>query len=77
VDDTWCLVGSANWDPRSLRLNFEYAVECYSAELAGRIGESVRRKLASARLLTIAELDGRSLPVKLRDGVIRLAQPYL
>ena len=77
VDDAWCLVGSANWDPRSLRLNFEYAVECYSAELAGRIGESVRRKIDVAHLLTIAELDRRSLPVKLRDGVIRLAQPYL
>ncbi len=29
VDGTWALVGSANWDPRSLRLNFEFNLECY------------------------------------------------
>ncbi|NBC49068.1 MAG: cardiolipin synthase, partial [Gammaproteobacteria bacterium] len=28
IDDAWCFVGSANWDPRSLRLNFELGVEC-------------------------------------------------
>ena len=26
VDDAWCLIGSANWDMRSLRLNFELDV---------------------------------------------------
>ena len=77
VDDAWCMIGSANWDPRSLRLNFEYAVECYSTELVSRIAELLDAKFAAARLLTVADLDGRSLPVKLRDGIFRLAQPYL
>ena len=77
VDDAWCMIGSANWDPRSLRLNFEYAVECYSDELVSRIGRVLEAKIAGARLLTVADLDGRSLPVKLRDGIFRLAQPYL
>jgi cardiolipin synthase len=77
VDDEWCMIGSANWDPRSLHLNFEYAVECYSRELVARLAEVVRIKIAGARPLTVAELDGRSLPVKLRDGAFRLAQPYL
>ena len=77
IDGVWCLIGSANWDPRSLRLNFEYAVECYSAELTARIGRTLDTKIAGARLLAVADLDSRSLPVKLRDGVFRLAQPYL
>ena len=77
VDDAWCMIGSANWDPRSLRLNFEYAVECYSDELVSRIGRVLEAKIAGTRLLTVADLDGRSLPVKLRDGIFRLAQPYL
>ncbi len=34
VDRTWTLFGSGNWDPRSLRLNFEFDVECYDRELA-------------------------------------------
>lgn len=77
VDGVWGLIGSANWDPRSLRLNFEYAVECYSAELVSRLAKVFEAKIAGARPLTIADLDGRSLPIKLRDGIVRLAQPYL
>jgi cardiolipin synthase A/B len=77
VDDRWCLIGSANWDPRSLRLNFEYGVECYSTELAGRLNELIDGKRAVAREVALAELDGRSLPIRLRDGLAWLAQPYL
>jgi hypothetical protein len=37
----------------------------------------LRQKLASARELTLAEVDKRSLPVRLRDGIARLWAPYL
>jgi cardiolipin synthase len=77
VDGTWAMVGSANWDPRSLRLNFEYVVECYSPEFVARLDKVFEEKLAASRPLTLEDLDARSLPVKLRDGVVRLAQPYL
>jgi len=29
IDGKWSLVGSANWDMRSLRLNFELTLESY------------------------------------------------
>jgi cardiolipin synthase len=77
VDGSWSLVGSANWDPRSLRLNFEYNVECYSTELAGRLERLLAQKIASGRRMTLADLEGRPLPLRLRDGIARLAQPYL
>ncbi len=77
VDDDWSLVGSANWDSRSLRLNFEFDVECYDAALNGELNGLVERKLFSARQLTIDEWNRRNLLVKLRDGVARLASPYL
>ncbi len=77
VDGGWALFGSTNWDPRSLRLNFEFGVECYDAALAGDLNALVDTKLATAREVTAAEVNGRSLPVKLRDGVARLAAPYL
>jgi cardiolipin synthase len=77
VDGQWSFIGSANWDPRSLRLNFEYTVECYSAELAGRLEQLIEAKVAAARRITLADLSGRSLLVKLRDGAAWLAQPYL
>ncbi len=33
VDGAWCCLGSANWDARSLRLNFEFNVEVYDTAL--------------------------------------------
>jgi cardiolipin synthase len=77
MDDAWSLIGSANWDPRSLRLNFEYSVECYSTELATELNAVFDAKKVSGRPVTLQELDGRSLPVKVRDGIAWLAQPYL
>ena len=77
VDGEWSLVGSANWDPRSLRLNFEYGLECYSTELAARLEQVFESKLVGARVLTAADIERRSLAVRLRDGIVWLAQPYL
>jgi hypothetical protein len=34
-------------------------------------------RLESAREVTLADLDSRSFPVRLRDGLARLATPYL
>jgi cardiolipin synthase len=77
VDGAWALFGSTNWDPRSLRLNFEFVVEAYDTQLADQLGRIVDAKLQGAREITAEEVNGRSLPVKLRDGVARLAAPYL
>lgn len=77
VDDGWVLLGSTNWDPRSLRLNFEFGVECYGAELARQASALVDRKLEGAREISMQELNGRPLPIRLRNGIARLAAPYL
>jgi cardiolipin synthase len=77
VDGAWGLIGSANWDPRSLRLNFEFSVECYDAEFARTLEHLAEEKLNRARRLTKADVDARSLPVQLRDGLVRLFAPYL
>ncbi len=77
VDDDWVLLGSANWDPRSFRLNFEFNIECYDRELTATLMKIFDRKLQKARQVTLAEVDSRSMPVRLRDGVARLFTPYL
>ncbi len=77
VDGEWSLVGSANWDPRSLRLNFEYVVECYCATLAPALEALVASKRELASELTLDVWRARPLPLRLRDGVAWLAQPYL
>jgi cardiolipin synthase len=77
VDGVWSLLGSANWDPRSLRLNFELDVECFDADLAARLEALAEERMARSRPVALADVDRRSLPVKLRDGIARLLSPYL
>jgi len=77
VDDHWVLFGSANWDTRSLRLNFEMNVEAYGRTFATEMEKIFSKKIATAREVTLAEMDGRSLFIKLRDSVARLFSPYL
>jgi cardiolipin synthase len=62
VDGCWVLLGSANWDSRSLRLNFEFNVECYDVALAQRLDQLVETKRNGARPVTLEEVNGRPLP---------------
>jgi cardiolipin synthase len=77
VDGAWTLLGSANWDARSLRLNFEFDVEAYDEVLASRVDALIDERLARARPLARAELDGRGLVRRLGDGAARMLVPYL
>lgn len=77
VDGVWATIGSANWDARSLRLNFEFNLECYGATFAHALDLIVERKIAKSQPVSFAELAGRSLPLRLRDAALRLASPYL
>ena len=77
VDRAWVLVGSSNWDSRSLRLNFELDIECHDPGFAARVDELVAERRALSREITLRDVDSRSLPLRLRDGVARLLSPYL
>jgi cardiolipin synthase len=77
VDGVWSFFGSVNWDPRSLRLNFEFNIECYDVVVATQLNAIADTMLAGAQRVTLESLQSRSLPVRLRDGVARLFSPYL
>ena len=77
VDDAWVLLGSTNWDPRSLRLNFELNVEAYSPSLAEACRRRLSDELAAVRWLTLEEVRGRSTLQRLIDTSIRLFEAYL
>jgi len=77
VDGEWVLLGSANWDARSLRLHFEPNVEVWDRPLATRCEALVRDRIASARRVSGQDLAGRGLARRLRDNAIRLFKPYL
>ncbi|HET6411079.1 MAG TPA: phospholipase D-like domain-containing protein [Anaeromyxobacter sp.] len=77
VDGAWTLLGSSNWDPRSLRLNFELDVEAFGKGVANDLDALIDARLAAARPVTLDDVDRRPLPLRLRDGVARLFTPYL
>jgi cardiolipin synthase len=73
VDDIWTLIGSANWDTRSFRLNFELNVELHDPDFARQMALVA----PTMRRLTLAELDADPLLTRLRNSAARLLQPYL
>ena len=77
VDGKWCAVGSANWDVRSLRLNFEFLLECYDEGTVATINALIDEKISQAKPLTSACLSARPLTARLRDAGARLFLPYL
>ncbi len=77
VDGQWCLIGSTNWDARSLLLNFEFNVECYDAALTRELETLIDERIAIARPVALTEIKARPLMVRWRDGVARLGSPYL
>lgn len=77
VDGQWSLLGSSNWDSRSLRLNFEFDLECYDPGVTAKIDAVIDRKISQARRLDSTELHSRPRWTQLRDAATRLLLPYL
>ncbi|MDZ7810259.1 MAG: phospholipase D-like domain-containing protein [Arhodomonas sp.] len=77
VDDHYAQVGSANLDPRSLRLNFELMVEVFDAAFTTRLAGHCQAAMTRSRVVTLEELDNRALPARLRDAICWLFTPYL
>ncbi|NGY05546.1 phospholipase D-like domain-containing protein [Solimonas terrae] len=77
VDGMYALIGSANWDPRSLLLNFELNVEIYDAAVAqGLAAHFAASWQESDELLW---RDAQHLPFwrRLRNALFWLFSPYL
>jgi len=77
IDDAYSLIGSANLDSRSLRLNFELGIEVFSEELNGRLREYFERSLEGSERITWEDLQNRSLAIRLRDSAAALMSPYM
>ena len=77
IDDEYCLIGSANLDPRSLRLNFELGVEIFSRTLSRQLQEHISDVVRRSKPITATALEARSVPIRLRDSLFSLFSPYL
>lgn len=77
IDDRYAMVGSSNWDARSLRLNFELQLEIFSPDFAADMARRALDAARRGRRVTLEEVDARSLPVRMRDSLCWLFTPYL
>jgi cardiolipin synthase len=77
VDDHYAQIGSANFDSRSLRLNFEMNIEAYDRDAVTALATHFEAVRAKSRRVTLAEVDGRPWLTRTIDGVAWLFSPYL
>ncbi|MCB9663967.1 MAG: cardiolipin synthase [Alphaproteobacteria bacterium] len=77
VDGAWSCVGSANWDPRSLRLNFEMLLEVHGPRLAAELEALAEAKRRRSEPFTVEGLRDLGLATRVIDRVAWLFKPYL
>ena len=77
VDGAYAHVGSVNVDTRSLRLNFEIAVEVYDTAFCGELESFINRYQEGTAALTFDTLPDRGTLRKVRDALCWLVSPYL
>lgn len=77
VDGFYVNVGSANWDPRSFLLNFEFNLEVYSDELADELAAHFEKIRGRSTQISPQWLEARPFVIKLRDAFAKMFAPYL
>lgn len=77
VDGIYTQIGSANLDPRSLRLNFELNLEILGAECAARLARYALDIRHDSTAVSLEEVDGRHFALRVRDAACWLFMPYL
>lgn len=77
IDDLYAIIGSANIDPRSMRLNFELAVEVFDKTLVGELAEHLIDTISRSRRYTEQDFNQRGFPGRVRDSLAWLLSPYL
>ncbi len=76
ADEEYAQIGSANIDPRSLKLNFELNVEIYDRSVVEGICEHIDERIQHSRQIFLEDIDNRPFPAKTRDAFMWLFSPY-
>jgi cardiolipin synthase len=75
IDDDASLIGTANLDNRSMRLNFEVTMLMLSKEFAGQVESMMKADFDKSELASAAEYTQRGLPYRFLVRVCRLLAP--
>jgi cardiolipin synthase len=77
VDKAWSMVGSANLDPRSFRLNFEFNIEVASKALSKQLDGYMDSICERSFAVTLQDLRREPMAARLRNQAVKLFSPYL
>lgn len=77
IDGCWSLVGSPNFDARSLLLNFEVGVAIFDPRIAEELERHYEADLAHARIIHLEERRRQRARHILSENVCRLFSPVL
>lgn len=77
MDGSYAQIGSANLDPRSLRLNFEIALEVYDAATCRWLSRYIIEARDRSKTLTLQSLATLGIAAQVRDSLCWLLSPYL
>jgi cardiolipin synthase len=77
VDGAWALIGSPNFDSRSIELNHEIAVAVYDDAFAQELTASFARDLKRSRQVMLADVEEWSVFERLRDRLALLLREQL
>jgi len=75
IDDDYCTIGTANFDNRSFRLNFEVTMGIADRDLSTQVRRMLENDFAQAQRITAADLRARSFPFRFAVRAARLAAP--
>jgi cardiolipin synthase len=77
IDNTLSSVGTANFDVRSFRLNFEVNAIIYDSNLSEKLSQLFIDDIALCDELTLRIYEQRGVRIKLKESISRLLSPIL
>lgn len=75
IDDDACTIGTANFDNRSFRLNFEITMAIRDRAFAGEVGRMLEHDLSESRLVSVSEVRDRGFWSRFVIRAARLMAP--
>jgi cardiolipin synthase len=75
IDDTACTIGTANFDNRSFRLNFEITMAIADRDFTSRVHAMLEDDFAVSERVTASDLRARSFAFRFAVRAARLASP--
>jgi cardiolipin synthase len=77
VDGNVCSVGSANWDVRSFKLNFETNAIVYDQRVAKEMKDAFLKDLEVCSEVTRERFDSRGNIIRFKEAIARMFMPLL